>query len=168
MGKRQWVRLLKKLKTRIVNTVSDSVEDKSKNKTPQARHVEITCKVGQADNKVQTKAMIDSGATLCFIDKEFCRNMGFTLMQKKKPITVEVIDGREISSGAIMHEARLRLITADRTEEATFGVTRLGHNSLVLGLPWLERTNPHIDWINKTVHRVDATKTTIATEAIRP
>ena len=81
---------------------------------------------------------------------------------------MEVIDGREISSGAITHEARLRLITADRTEEAIFDVTRLGHNSLVLGLPWLERTNPQIDWINKTVHRVDATKTTCATEATRP
>src|SRR5258708_38276010 len=137
MGKKQWIPSIKKLNSRIVNTVSDSVEEKkkNKNKSPQARHIEITCEVGQANNKVQTKAMIDSGTTSCFIDKDFCRNMGFTLTQKKKPITVEVIDGREISSGAITHEARLRLITADRTEEAIFDVTRLGHNSLVLGLP---------------------------------
>src|SRR5258708_21369333 len=137
MGKKQRFPSVKKLDSRIVNTVSDSVEEKNKNKnkSPQARHIEITCEVGQADNKVHTKAMIDSGATSCFIDKEFCRNMGFTLTQKKKPITVEVIDSREISSGAITHEARLRLITADRTEEAIFDVTRLGQNNLALELP---------------------------------
>src|SRR5258708_33424809 len=135
MGKGQWFPSLKKLNSRIVDTVSDSVEERNKNKSPQARYIEITCEVGQEDIKVQTKAMIDSGATSCFIDKDFCRNMGFTLIQKRKPITVQVIDGREISSGAITHEARLRLITADRTEEAIFDVTRLGHNSLVLGLP---------------------------------
>src|SRR5258708_32468842 len=120
MGKEQWVPSIKKLDSRIVNTVSDSVGEKEEKykKSPQARHIEITCEVGQADNKVQTKAMIDSGATSCFIDKEFCRNMGFTLTQKKKPITVKVIDSREISSGAITHEAHRRLTTPDPTKEA--------------------------------------------------
>src|SRR5258708_9596567 len=118
MGKKPQFPFVKKLNSRIVNTVSDSVEekDRNKNKSPQARHIEITCEVVQADNKVQTKAMIDSGATSCFIDKEFCRNMGFTLTQKRKPITVEVIDSREISSGPITHKPCLRLITADRIE----------------------------------------------------
>ena len=128
-----------------MDTVSDSVERINLYKSPQVRHMEITCEVGQGDNTVQTNAMIDSGATSCFIDNAFCGNMGFELIQKRKPITVEVIDGREISSGAITHEARLRLRYADQTEEATFDVTKLGHNNLVLGLPWLERTNPQID-----------------------
>src|SRR5258708_25561501 len=109
MGKKQRFPSVKKLDSRIVNTVSDSVEEKNKdkNKSPQARHIEITCEVGQADNKVQTKAMIDSGAMSCFINKEFCRNMGFTLIQKRKPITVAVIDGREISSEALTQDACL-------------------------------------------------------------
>ena len=122
--------------------------------------MEIACEVGQGDNTVQTNAMIDSGATSCFIDNAFCENMGFNLVQKRKPITVEVIDGREISSGAITHEARLRLKYADQTEEAVFDVTKLGHNNLVLGLPWLERTNPLIDWSTKSVHRTEGTTTT--------
>ena len=150
--------------------MSDSVERINLYKSLQVRHMEITCEVGQGDNTVQTNAMIDSGATSCFIDNAFCGNMGFELIQKRKPITVEVIDGREISSGAITHEARLRLRYADQTEEATFDVTKLGHNNLVLGLPWLERTNPQIDWSTKSVHRAEGTTTTSDTidESSRP
>ena len=133
-------------------------------KSPQVRHMEVACEVGQGDNTVQTKAMIDSGATSCFIDIQFCRNRGFELIRKQRPITVEVIDGREISSGAITHEARLRLSIAGQTEETIFDVMKLGHNDLVLGIPWLERTNPKIDWVSKTVHRAEATTTTVAAD----
>ena len=53
--------------------------------------MEIACEVGQEDNTVQTNAMINSGATTCFINDEFCKKKGFILVQKKKPIMVEVI-----------------------------------------------------------------------------
>src|ERR1700681_3322970 len=49
---------------------------------------------------------------------------------------------------------------ADQTEETTFDIMKLGHNNLVLGLPWLERTNPQIDWSTKSIHRAEGTMTT--------
>src|ERR1700753_3823843 len=106
--------------------------------------------------------MINSSITTCFIDIQFCRNRGFKLIRKQKPITVKVIDGREISSRAITYEARLRLSIARQTEETVFDVMKLGHNDLVLGIPWLERTNPNIDWVSKTIHRAEATTMTVA------
>src|SRR6201992_2419772 len=126
--------------------------------------MEVACKVGQVDNTVQTKAIINSGATSCFIDIQFCRNKGFELIRKQKPITVEVIDGREISSRAITHEARLCLSIASQTEETVFDIMKLGHNDLALGIPWLERTNLKIDWVSKTMHRAEVTTTMVAAD----
>ena len=62
----------------------------------------------------------------------------------------------------------LCLYIANRIEEATFDITKLGQNDLVLRLPWLERTDPTIDWREKTVLRAEATKTTYATNIWKP
>src|ERR1700753_2640896 len=145
-----------------MNTVSDLVE--INRKSLQVCHMEVACEVGQGDNTVQTKAIIDSGAMSCFIDIQFCKNRGFKLIRKQKPITVEVIDGREISSGAITHEARLCLSIASQTEETVFNVMKLGHNDLVLRIPWLERTNLKIDWVSKTIHRAEAMTMMVAAD----
>ncbi|KAK1220043.1 hypothetical protein PQX77_017216 [Marasmius sp. AFHP31] len=50
------------------------------------------------------------------------------------------------AAGSITHFARLGL-TVDGTETWTdFLVTELGGENIILGLPWLRKTNPQVDW----------------------
>lgn len=55
----------------------------------------------------------------------------------KIPRALEVIDGREISSGDITHITMVPMIIDGHREELPSFVTKLGHYPLVLGIPWL-------------------------------
>ena len=63
------------------------------------------------------------------------------------PIPLELIDGSVPSTGPITHyfPSCLR-IHGEHSETLTCHVMPLGHFKLILGLPWLARHNPHIDW----------------------
>ena len=56
--------------------------------------------------KIKTLALLDSGASACFLDKEFAERHKIPLVLKSKPIHVEVIDGRPLLSGSVIHESK--------------------------------------------------------------
>ena len=45
-------------------------------------------------------------------------------------------------------------------------IVGLGQAQVVLGMPWLTKNNPHIDWVTKTIsfHDEHIRKTTLSTE----
>lgn len=91
--------------------------------------------------------MIDSGASSCFIDNGFAKKHDIPLTLKKTPHNLEVIDGRPAISGPITHETSpIQLQIGQHSEEIAFNVTQLGRDSLILGISWLRRHNPGIDW----------------------
>ncbi|QRV99733.1 Retrotransposon nucleocapsid protein [Ceratobasidium sp. AG-Ba] len=96
-------------------------------------------------------AMLDSGASSIFISKNIVRN--FQLFKKKldKPRRLKVIDGREIESGRVEHYVTLNLKIFDHEEEIDAYVVNVGNHDLVLGMAWLKRHNPAIDWDKKSL-----------------
>src|SRR5947207_14523557 len=60
-----------------------------------------------------------------------------------------------ITNGAKLHHANhmvtLKFTLAGVQHEETFLVAPLGSNQLILGMPWLERVNPEIDWKLRTL-----------------
>ncbi|KAK1221500.1 hypothetical protein PQX77_015691 [Marasmius sp. AFHP31] len=61
-------------------------------------------------------------------------------------LMVHSIDGTLNQAGSITHFAQLGL-TVNGTETWTdFLVTELGGENVILGLPWLRKTNPQVDW----------------------
>lgn len=62
-----------------------------------------------------------------------------------------VIDGRPISSGAVTHETTILTKIGDVIHTITFDVTHLGKDPFVLGINWLRRYNPSIDWRKSTI-----------------
>ena len=90
--------------------------------------------------------MVDCGATALFINERFVRERKVRTRPLDRKIRLCNIDGSENRAGSISRVARLRLcIGEDRTKEE-FLVTDLGPEDVVLGLPWLRRVNPEIDW----------------------
>ncbi|QRV96832.1 Retrotransposable element Tf2 protein [Ceratobasidium sp. AG-Ba] len=96
-------------------------------------------------------AMLDSGASSIFISQNIVRN--FQLFKKKldKPCRLKVIDGREIKSGRVEHYVTLNLKIFDNEEEVDAYVVNVGNHDLVLGMAWLKRHNPAIDWDKKSL-----------------
>src|SRR6187551_4030159 len=64
----------------------------------------------------------------------------------QNPIVVYSINGTPNQARSIMHFTRLGL-TVHRVETWTdFLVTALGGENIILGLPWLRKVNPQVDW----------------------
>lgn len=97
--------------------------------------------------KAKTLALLDSGASACFLDEEFARRHNVPLVLKLKPVYVEVIDGRPLLSGNVTHESKpVEIAFENHSSFVTFNIIRTPSNPVVLGLSWLEKHNPTIDW----------------------
>ena len=95
--------------------------------------------------------MIDSGATALFISRRFIHKHNVFLHTLPREIPLYNIDGSKNTAGSITHFVRLRLSMGDYVEWLEFLVTDLGPEDVVLGLPWLRRVNPDIDWQGGTM-----------------
>ena len=97
--------------------------------------------------KLKTLGLLDSGALACFLDEEFAKRHKIRLVQKSKPIHVEVIDGRPLISGSITYESEpVEVIFKNHNSYVVFNIIRTPSNPVILGLSWLETHNPSIDW----------------------
>ena len=86
--------------------------------------------------------LLDSGASACFLDEDFVESRKIPLVQKPKPVHVEVIDGRPLSSGDVTHETRPIKVTIDGHDSyIAFNIIRSPSNPVILGLSWLKRNN---------------------------
>jgi len=82
--------------------------------------------------------MIDTGTTgFAFIDENFVRQHNFPRYRLNPPRDLEVIDERPIESGQITHLTKISFQIQDHTEMLPAFITKLGHFSLVLRIPWL-------------------------------
>lgn len=104
-------------------------------------HIQITL-----DQTVETPALIDSGAGGMFIDEQFARMHNIPLTPLISPIPVYNVDGTQNKQGAITHYTWRNLSVAGTTHRTRLLATSLGKETLILGLPWLRRTNAQINW----------------------
>lgn len=95
-------------------------------------------------NLVVAELLVDSGATGVFMHPDFAKKCRATILLKKIPREVRVIDGRIISSGLITHEAVVELIVADHKELLLVDLTNTGRYPCILGTPWLVLHDPII------------------------
>ena len=69
----------------------------------------------------------------------------------KTPIKVRNVDGTYNENGAITERCLIPFRIKDKTMTEWFYITMIGDQDLILGLPWLEKHNPIIDWKEKTL-----------------
>lgn len=104
-------------------------------------------KAGKAE-KVTT-ALVDSGASRNFINRKLVREWGLPLITLENPKQVRTIDGSDIKSGKIWHRVELPIRIGSHQHTSSFLVCELGEHPMVLGLRWLAKHNPTIDWESK-------------------
>ena len=117
---------------------SCSLQSDIKEESLDENHIVISTQIQDESSLISTHTLVDCGATgFAFIDEEFASNHNFPLFKLKKPHYLEVINGRPIESGLITYMAKLKMIISGHQEKIPLFVTKLGHYSIVLGLPWL-------------------------------
>jgi len=95
---------------------------------------------------VVIKALLDSGATGMFMDKQTAARHGFKLQKLERPLVVRNVDGTNNSGGAIMHQVECNVFYKGHMERMRMDVCDLGKTEVILGMPWLAAHNPEINW----------------------
>ena len=91
--------------------------------------------------------MIDSGATGLFLNSTYAQKHHMNIRPLQHPIKLYNIDGSLNCAGSITHSVRLMTqVDKNPPQLLEFLVTNLGNEDIILGLPWLRRVNPNIDW----------------------
>jgi predicted aspartyl protease len=101
---------------------------------------------GKDEKEHTTMAMIDCGATENFIDRQFVEQQQLPLMKKAVPQRVLAVDGRELVGRPVTHEATVTLTINDHREEIKLHCITIGNSPIIIGLPWLWKHNPNINW----------------------
>jgi hypothetical protein len=98
-----------------------------------------------------TQALIDCGATGCFINVEWAQSNNVPTRPLTNPIPVYNVDGTANEAGMIVEITDMILHYDSHSERTQFAVTRLGKQSMILGYNWLCNHNPEINWQTKDV-----------------
>ena len=98
------------------------------------------------------ETLVDSGASSCFIDEDLVTKFKISTLKRNFPVSVEMIDGQEISSGFVERiTTTLRLEINDHSEEISFNVIKSPKYPIVLGMTWLVTHNPDVDWKKRSI-----------------
>jgi hypothetical protein len=98
-----------------------------------------------------TQALIDCGATGCFIDIEWVKLNNIPMRPLTKPIPVYNVDSTANDAGMITDITDVILQYDNHSERTQQAVTRLGKQSMILRYNWLHNHNPEINWQTKDV-----------------
>jgi len=116
---------------------------------------EVWMKVGleklDTHEGVTVKALLDSGATGIFMDKEFAEEQDFKLVKLDKPVEVKNVDGTDNNGGRIEYEIECNMYFKGHVERIRVDICKLGRTKVILGILWLAAHNPEIDWEKEEV-----------------
>ena len=105
---------------------------------------------------VETKALINSGTQGIFMDEQFAKKHQLPLLRLNKEIQVSNVDESPNKNGPIRFHTRLPTKIDGKTISTRFLISNLGKEDVILGLPWLDKVNPKVDWTNKSVKIVSS------------
>ena len=132
--------------------------ENQQNKAPRGISDGLLLVVTARINGHPVRALIDSGATRCFITPACITAVG--LKGIPRDIFLELGNGQKYLSRGFVPDAPV--VTAGLTVKVGLTVTNLLHEvDLVLGVNWLELVNPVIDWSSGKVYLPNAVHTAL-------
>jgi hypothetical protein len=121
---------------------------------PNAQSIRISVSIyaTEAAQIVDMFALVDSGATGSFIDRDLVQKRKIPMLHLPRPLHAQNIDGTHNSRGIIRHKVSIFVQIGDTEERREFLVLNCGKENMILGLPWLRETNPTINWASGEVY----------------
>lgn len=97
------------------------------------------------------RIMLDCGSSGNFVSLKFARKMSLRLVESRRRHDVRLPNGDILKVEALIPKAAVR-IAAGMKERVTLMVADLAVDAdIVLGMPWLTKHNPDIDWQSRTL-----------------
>jgi hypothetical protein len=105
--------------------------------------------------KTETIALLDSGATHNFIDKQAVTSLGLGTQTLPHPLQVNNVDGTINSKGSITQFCNLWIRQGTKVVKLGFYIANLGSDRIILGHPWFKSFNPSINWSSNQLEGED-------------
>ena len=116
---------------------------------PTAAHIHIPVTLRFPDrSSIRTLAFLDSGAQTSLIGERFASKHSLGRHLLNIPLVLKSFNGT--SSETVTQGVTTHLSTSGHGEHKSFGIARMPHD-LILGIDWLRRHNPVIDWSSETL-----------------
>jgi len=96
--------------------------------------------------EASTEAMVDTGSTRDFIDRDFVEKAKLPTRKLSQPIPVYNVDGTPNEAGSIDRVVDVIMTYKGHSERILLTVTQLGKQSMILGFTWLKKHNPEISF----------------------
>ena len=95
---------------------------------------------------ITVEVLLDSGATGLVMSSEFARKQGFKLKKLERPMNVRNVGGSLNKEGPIEHTVEVNIYFKGHRERMEIDVIGGQKWMVILGIPWLARHNPEINW----------------------
>uniref|UniRef100_A0A0W0G245 Pro-pol protein n=1 Tax=Moniliophthora roreri TaxID=221103 RepID=A0A0W0G245_MONRR len=96
--------------------------------------------------KVGTNALLDSGVGGLFMSPEKASKLGLEQTKLSHQIKVFNVDGTANKTAWITRSVTATYTMGTKQLTDTFLISGLGSEEVILGLPWLRKYNPSVDW----------------------
>ena len=100
---------------------------------------------------ITTQALVDSGADISCIDRHFVQKNNLPTKKLPIPIQARNADHSNNKSGDIWYTCDLFVDIQGLAQKVTLHIMTCGKENIILGLPWLKKANPTINWTMQTL-----------------
>ena len=116
----------------------------SSSRTPRRRTLELVARIGQRPLRV----LVDSGSTGNYIDARECAARRMKIEAEDQPEELKMADGTVVKT-----EGRVQFVLkcGGYRGDISARVFPNMNKQMILGIPWLSKENPHIDWTQTVV-----------------
>ena len=98
------------------------------------------------NERAETTALLDSGATENFIHLDYARKKRLTVKQLVTPRKIVNVDRTPNAKGEIRYYVDLNMNHGATKVRLRFFLTDIGDRDIILGYPWFAAVQPNIDW----------------------
>uniref|UniRef100_A0A671X748 Gypsy retrotransposon integrase-like protein 1 n=1 Tax=Sparus aurata TaxID=8175 RepID=A0A671X748_SPAAU len=113
--------------------------------------VQVKGMLHQSQQTISVQALVDSGADDNFIDSNLVEQHGLLVTELEVPKEVLALDSRQLDIVTHKTEPLKLTLSGNHQEHIELYVIKSPLTPIVLGLPWLTKHNPHIDWTTSTI-----------------
>jgi len=108
--------------------------------------IQVPFQLRTKTKQVDQKALLDCGATECFIHPRAVERLKLMTRKLTIPRKVQNVDSSPNKSGEILKAVDLSVNNNGQKASHPFFVANIGRDDFILGYPFFEASNPNVDW----------------------
>jgi len=113
--------------------------------------IQVPFQLRTKTKRVDQKALLDCGATECFIHPRAVERLKLKTRTLNKPRKVQNVDSTPNKSGEILEAIDLLVNNDGKKASHTFFIANIGRDDFILGYPFFEASNPNVDWSGRRI-----------------